>query len=125
MFGLAGAMCVCYLVKAKYEREIANILGWETKMTEREILEQSIKEHKAAIAKAEAEVAELDKPKFKVGDFGKHSISDEFTFFVHDIKDGRVRFIWTDTKGLHWTTDWSIDDNSFSDFEVKGNVFSR
>lgn len=39
-------------------------------MSEKQILEQSIRDHKQAIATAEAKLAELDKPKLRHGDYG-------------------------------------------------------
>lgn len=45
-------------------------LFMRTKMSEREILKQQIKDHQSAIDKAQAKLAELDKPKLRHGDYG-------------------------------------------------------
>lgn len=62
-------------------------------MKERQILEESIENHKQAIATAESKLAELDKPELKDGDYGMETVNSYGEHF------------WLYLRGVtHWLT---------------------
>ena len=81
----------------------------------KQILTDSIKAHEAAIAKAKSEIAELDKPKLRHGDYGL------------DLMGRRCMTINIQGEGLRQvspTVAWSCaNDRDFRPETILGNIF--
>ena len=65
-------------------------------MNEREILEQSIKEHKEAIGNAEKELAAINEPKLRHGELRIWTGGGHNGPFIVDLSDDECHCIWQD-----------------------------